>query len=193
MYTKARVHGHPIHPMLVSFPVALYTATVVTLLAHVVTGNAFWFHSAMWANLGGVVMAAVAAIPGFIDLVNLPRHSLARRTGTRHAAFNMLALALFAVSAVLLWRTGGTVAEIPSGQLRFDVTAPLVLSICGVLSTVAAGWLGWTMVQTQHVGIAPTPYVHAGSPDIEEIEDFEPREPEMPATYRERYRTTIRH
>lgn len=177
--------------MLVAFPIALYVATVVTLFVHIVTGDSFWFRAALWANIGGVCTAALAAIPGFIDLVNLPR-SRARQLGIRHAAFNVLALGLFAISAVLLYRTAGGTAMIPSGAMRFDVTAPFVLGILGSLSTVAAGWLGWEMVQKQHVGIAPARYAGADS-DVEELEDFEPRELHMPPTYRETYRTTIRH
>ena len=114
------------------------------------------------------------------------------RPSNCHAAFNVLALGLFAISAALLYRAGAA-SDIASGPFLFNVAAPLVLSICGMLSTVAAGWLGWTMVQTHHVGVAPTPFVSANSPDIEELEDFEPREPAMPVTYQERYRTTIRH
>lgn len=187
MYTKARIAGHPIHPMLVSFPVALYTATVVTLLVHVATGDPFWFRAAMWANIGGVVMAAVAALPGFIDLVSLPRHSRAQNTGIRHALFNVLALGLFVISAVILYRLSVSSAAIMGG--RVGVAAPLVLSILGLLSTLAAGWLGWTMVQTHHVGIKEPRFVRAGSAG----EEHEGYEPGMPATYQETYRTTIRH
>lgn len=178
--------------MLVAFPVALYVATVVTLFVHIVTGDSFWFRAALWANIGGVATAVLAAIPGFVDLINLPRHSRAQRTGLRHAAFNVLALGLFAISAVMLYRTAGGTAMIPGGAYRFDVTAPFVLSILGALSTVAAGWLGWTLVQTHHVGIAPSPFARTDL-DAEELEEFEPREARMPATYRETYRTTIRH
>ena len=75
MYSKARIAGHPIHPMLVAFPIAFYTATVATLLAYVGTHESFWFRVAMVANLAGIVMAVVAVIPGAIDLFALPRGS----------------------------------------------------------------------------------------------------------------------
>src|SRR5512139_304959 len=151
MYSKARIAGHPIHPMLIAFPVALYVSTVVALFVHIGTHDPFWYHAAMWANIAGVVMAAVAAVPGLIDLVSLPRKSRAQMTGIRHAAFNVLALTLFVISAVLLSRSWTS-----AGPL--DVTAPLVLSLLGVLSTVTAGWLGWTLVQTHHVGVHPSRY-----------------------------------
>ena len=164
--------------MLIAFPVALYVATAVTLIVHVATGDAFWYRVATWANIGGVVMAGVAAIPGLIDLLGLPARSRARATGVKHAAFNILALGLFAVSAVLLYRNA-------------DVTAPLALSILGVLSTLAAGWLGWTLVQTHHVGIKPAQFGRDVDPDfhVDDLDD----QTRMPASYVETYRTTLHH
>jgi uncharacterized membrane protein len=192
MQSKARIAGHPIHPMLIAFPVALYVATVVTLLVHVATNDAFWYRVALWSNIGGVVMAAIAAIPGLIDLISLPRGSRARATGIRHAAFNVLALVLFAISAVLLYRNAGTNAAVAPGPYELDVTAPLALSILGVLSTLAAGWLGWTLVQTHHVGIKPSQFGR-DVVDDDHIDEYERDHPAMPATYVETYRTTIRH
>ena len=191
MHSRARIAGHPIHPMLIAFPVALYVATVVTLLVHVGTNDAFWYRVAMWSNIGGVVMAAIAAIPGLIDLLGLPRHSRARATGVRHAAFNVLALVLFTISAVMLYRSAGTNLEVAPGPYELDVAAPLALSILGVLSTLAAGWLGWTMVQTHHVGVKPSQFGR----DIEEdeLDGLERDRAVMPPSYTETYRTTIRH
>ena len=40
MYSKAKLAGHPIHPMLVAFPIAFYTATVVTLIIYAATRDA---------------------------------------------------------------------------------------------------------------------------------------------------------
>ena len=34
MYSKVKIAGHPIHPMLVAFPVAFYTATLVCYLVY---------------------------------------------------------------------------------------------------------------------------------------------------------------
>src|SRR3954463_3176375 len=68
MYSKARIAGHPIHPMLVAFPLAFYTTTVVTLLVYIGTREAFWFRFAMVASLAGIATAVIAAIPGAVDL-----------------------------------------------------------------------------------------------------------------------------
>ena len=170
MLTKARIAGHPIHPALVAFPIAFYTATVVALLVHVGTHDPFWYRVAMWTDIAGVVMAIAAAIPGAIDLFTLPKQSRARVTGLRHAGFNVLALVLFAIGAVILWRNFHGVPD-DAGVLRLDDTAPLVLGIVGLLSTITAGMLGWALVQTHHVGIRPT---RQGSVrPVEEIDDLD--------------------
>ena len=150
--------------MLIAFPVALYVATVVALIVHAATSNPFWYEAAFWTNLGGVVMAAVAAVPGLIDLLGLPERSRARTTGIRHAVFNVLALTLFVISCIMIGRNWFNGYELSD-------TGPLVLAIIGCASTVIAGALGWTMVQTHHVGVKPTEYHGLRTP--EEVDDLD--------------------
>jgi uncharacterized membrane protein len=164
MYTKATIAKHPIHPMLIAFPVALYVTTVVALIVHVATNDPFWYRAAFWSNLGGILMAAIAAIPGVIDLVALPARSRARATGLSHAAFNVLALAMFTISAVIIGRH-------LFGSVILVDAAPLALGIVGLCSTTVAGALGWTLVQTHHVGVKPTE--HHGLRMPGEIDDLD--------------------
>lgn len=156
MKTKAAIAGHPIHPALIAFPVAFYTATVLALVGYSIGGDAFWFRVALVANIGGVAMALIAAIPGAIDLfTTIPEHTRARTTGLQHAAANVTALLLFAISAGLLWSEWRD-AIVP-GRHDLAATAPLVLSLLGLAITGVAGALGWKLVQTHHVGIDDTP------------------------------------
>jgi uncharacterized membrane protein len=164
MFTKARIAGHPIHPMLVSFPIAFYVATVIALLVFGGSHDPFWYRAAFWTNLAGIVMAALAAVPGLIDLMTLPRHSRARNTGVRHAGFNVLALALFILSDLSMATS--------LHHHTFALGMPLVLGLVGVGVTVCAGWLGWTLVQTHHVGVKPT--THAIPPErFEQTDDLD--------------------
>jgi uncharacterized membrane protein len=184
--------------MLVAFPIALYVATVAALFVHIGTHEVFWYRTALYCNIGGVAMAAVAAVPGLIDLISLPSRSRARVTGIRHAAFNVLALALFAISGFMLYRNAGSSLVPAAGRYGMDVTAPLVLSLLGILSTLTAGWLGWTMVQTHHVGVKPTRFDRAGVPledldDLDEVPAPEPRPASAPPFVEPRYSTTFRH
>jgi len=175
MYSKARVAGHPIHPMLVAFPLAFYTATVVTLLVYIGTREAFWYRFAMVASLAGIATAVIAAIPGAIDLRSLPRNSRARKAGLQHAGFNLLATGLFAVTALVLYQTW-THRTMVNGEYIFDATVPLALAVVAWVTMVIAGSLGWTLVQTHHVGIVPA-LVRPDRPSREPELDAEPVEP----------------
>lgn len=154
MYSKARLAGHPIHPMIVTFPIAFYTSTVATLLAYVGTQEMFWYRVAMIANIAGIITAAIAVIPGAIDLMALPAVSRARRIGLKHAGFHALSTGLFVVTALLLYRSWSHRMMV-DGQYVFDATVPLAMSVVAWVSMVIAGSLGWTLVQTHHVGIKP--------------------------------------
>lgn len=170
MYSKARVAGHPIHPMLVAFPLAFYTSTVVTLLVYIGTRQAFWYRCAMVACVAGIATAVIAAIPGAVDLRSLPHRSRARKAGLQHAGFNLLASGLFAVTALMLYETW-IHRTMVNGEYIFDATVPLALAVVAWVTMVIAGSLGWTLVQTHHVGIKPA-LVHPDRPS---------REPELDA------------
>ena len=172
MYSKARIAGHPIHPMIVVFPIAFYTATVATLLAYVGTREAFWYRVAMVANLAGIITAALAVIPGAIDLFSLPARSRARAVGLKHAGFNLLATGLFAITAFLLYNAWSHRVMV-DGEYVFDATVPLAMSVVAWVSMVIAGSLGWTLIQTHHVGVKPA-FIRADRPSREpELEDLD--------------------
>ncbi|HUJ58121.1 MAG TPA: DUF2231 domain-containing protein [Kofleriaceae bacterium] len=180
MYTTARIAKHPIHPMLVAFPIALYVATVVALIVNAGTHDPFWYRAAFWTNLAGIVMAGVAAVPGVIDLVTLPR-SKARRTGILHAAANVSALALFIISCVAIGESWSH-AKAFGDYSQLEVAAPLVLGLIGIGCTLVAGWLGWTLVQTHHVGIKPTTLTAKPMVAAEDIDDLDELELPMSTT-----------
>jgi uncharacterized membrane protein len=142
------------HPMLVGFPIAFYTATVATLLAYIGTLEAFWYRVAMVSNIAGIATAVIAAIPGAIDLLSLPYASRARAAGLKHAGFNLLATLLFAVTAVVVYQTWSHRVMV-DGEYAFDATVPLAMSVVAWVSMVIAGSLGWTLVQTHHLGVKP--------------------------------------
>jgi uncharacterized membrane protein len=145
MYSKVKIGGHPIHPMLIAFPVAFYTSALICYIVYGSNQNVFWFKVAVAANIAGVVMALIAAIPGFIDWLFIDKTSKAKQTGLSHMIFNVTALLCFAVTAWL---------ESPQWN---DATPELGMAIplaaIGFALTLIAGFLGWTLVQTHHVGV----------------------------------------
>ncbi|MDQ3336374.1 MAG: DUF2231 domain-containing protein [Myxococcota bacterium] len=155
MKSKASIGGHPIHPMVVVFPIALFTATVATLLAFIGTQDTFWYRAAMTAGAAGVSMALLAAIPGAIDLFSLPKDSPARATGMKHASFAVLTIGIFAASTGVMYRNWMAKTNV-DGIWQLDATVPLAIGVAGMVTLVIVGILGWTMVQTHHLGIKPT-------------------------------------
>jgi uncharacterized membrane protein len=148
MYSKAKIAGHPIHPMLIPFPITFYTVTVAALIAFTQTGDGFWFRVAIYANFAGVVTAALAAIPGAIDaLAGIPNGTRARSTALIHGGLNATTLVLFVVSLSQLWTQ--RLERVP------NVSLSLVLGCLGIVLMLVAGALGWKLVQTHHVGVEP--------------------------------------
>lgn len=72
-HSTASIAGHPIHPMLIPFPVAFFVATFVCDIVYWQTANTFWARASFWLLVGGLVMGALAAVAGLIDLLGDPR------------------------------------------------------------------------------------------------------------------------
>jgi uncharacterized membrane protein len=146
MNSRVKLFGHPIHPMLVGFPLAFYTAAVAAFLLYQLNGELFWFRVGHVANKAGVAMAIIAAVPGLLDwLLSIPRGTAAHRIGLRHLLLNLAALVLFSLTGILnagKWDETGA-----------DIRIALVLALVGLGLTIAAGFHGWTLVQHHHTGI----------------------------------------
>lgn len=146
MYSKVKVADHPIHPMLVAFPVAYYTGTLAGFAVYAANGHQFWLNAAIALSVVGAGGAILAAVPGLVDLLfGIPRASRAKLVGLAHGSCNVVALGLFIACAVIYvgnWNGPATSA-----------TLGLALSAAGVAVTVVAGALGWMLVQTYHIGI----------------------------------------
>ncbi|KRV51086.1 hypothetical protein AQ490_02470 [Wenjunlia vitaminophila] len=149
MYSKVTIGGHPVHPMLIGYPVACYTGTLVGFAVYAANGNQFWLNLAIALNAIGVGTALLAALPGLADLaLGVPRGSEAKGVGLAHAGVNVLALALFAISL-------GLYAGHWNGPAK-GTTPGLALSSAGLACTMVAGFLGWALVQDYHIGIRLT-------------------------------------
>lgn len=146
MKSKVKIFGHPVHPMLNSFPIAFYVAAFLGYLVYQNNADPFWFRLGVVANIAGVTMAIVAAIPGVIDWATIiPNKSQAKKNGLIHMVLNTVALIFFAIAAMINYDKWYDVLP--------NLDATLLLTGLGVLSTVAAGFYGWTLVQNNHIGV----------------------------------------
>ncbi len=151
MYSKAKIAGHPIHPMLVAFPITFYIVSLIAFLVYNFgSTEIFWYQIGFLATFAGVITALVAAIPGFIDWhYGIPKESAANKRGMIHAGFNVAALILFAVNA---YRLSGTWNQ-PLG----NIISLWMTALVGVALTGVAGYHGWELIATHKVGVSMTP------------------------------------
>lgn len=151
MASRASIAGHPIHPMLVVFPIGLWVASFVCDLIFLAQGTVLWPVLAFYAMAGGVIGAVLAAIPGAIDLFTMTDQRT-RRIGLVHMAINITLVALFLIN--LFWRM-----NVPVGS-----TGPIFLSLVSILLLGVSGWLGGEMVYVRGAGVSSEPFLERGEP-----------------------------
>ena len=141
--STASIAGHPIHPMLIPFPIAFFVATFVCDLIYWRTGNPGWVTATLWLLGAGLIMAALAALIGLIDVLGEPRIQ-ALRDAWYHAGGNVLAVLIELYNWYSRYNSGEA-AVLPTG---------LVLSLIVVGILLFTGWKGWEMVYRHHVGVS---------------------------------------
>lgn len=134
---QGRIINLPLHPILVRFPVALFTtALVFDLLSFMAGGRPFAIASyyAIWA---GVIGGLIAIFFGFVEYIyEIPAGSDVYWTATVHAVLNVVLVALFMVNLAV--RFGKVITPVPA--------LPLTLSIIGVGLVLISSTLGMFMV-----------------------------------------------
>lgn len=71
--SRAAVGGHPLHPMIIHFPVAALIGLVATDAAYWVTVDPFWARTGLWLAGVGALGGWVASAVGLIDLLTVAR------------------------------------------------------------------------------------------------------------------------
>lgn len=142
--STATIGGHPIHPMLVPFPIGFLVATFICDIVFWQTQGEGWALSAMWLLGAGIVTAALAAVVGYIDFFGEPRIR-ALRDAWLHMFANGTVAVLSIVSFYLRWRYGAVAAVMPWGILLSTVVFLLLLF---------SGWKGGELVFRHRVGVS---------------------------------------
>jgi uncharacterized membrane protein len=151
--TTASIGGHPIHPMLIPFPIAFFIATFVCDLVYWQTGYAAWATATIWLLGAGLIMAALAAIMGLTDFAGDSRIR-ALSDAWWHAGGNIIAVLVELYNWYARYSEGAA-AIVPTG---------LVLSLLVACILLFTGWKGWAMVYRHHVGVADRPKPVSSSP-----------------------------
>src|SRR5215212_5539446 len=97
MESKAKLLGHPVHPMLIVFPLGLFIAAVVFDALYLWRGATGFANVAYWNIAGGIVGGLLAAVFGLIDWFAIPSGTRAKRIGLLHGGSNVVVVLIFAV------------------------------------------------------------------------------------------------
>ena len=145
MTSPASIAKHPIHPMLVALPIGLWIFSLVSDVIYLMKWGGVVFNDvAFYTMAGGIVTALLAAVPGFIDYLSLPKGKV-KTMAVWHMRINLAIVALFAVN---FW-------------LRRDATPgaalPIWLSVIGIALLGVSGWLGGELVYVHGVAVETQP------------------------------------
>ena len=141
MKSRAGIAGHPIHPMVVPFPIALWIFSLASDFIYLFGfGGPVWKDIALYTLVAGVGGGLAAAVPGYLDYRAITE-PLTAKIAERHMIINVSLVLLFSINVLLRLSTGP------------HAMAPVVLSVVGVAGLAISGWLGGELVYVKGVGV----------------------------------------
>jgi uncharacterized membrane protein len=152
MHAKARLFGHPIHQMLIVFPLGLLGTSLLFDILYLATGGDHWSLVSYYMIAAGILSGLLAAPFGLIDWLAIPGETRAKRIGLLHGGGNVVVLLLF----VLSWFLRRDLPTAPGGL-------EVGLSVVGVLLALVTGWLGGELVDRLGIGVDEDANVDAPS------------------------------
>lgn len=142
MESKAKIFGHPIHQILIVFPLGLLATSLAFDIAYLSTRETIFAVVAYYMIFAGICGGLLAAVFGLIDWLGIPAGTRAKAVGLWHGLGNVLVVLLFLVSCVSRYAS----PEAPTN-------AAITCSVLGVLLAVITGWLGGELVTRLGVGV----------------------------------------
>lgn len=137
--------GHPLHPALVHFPIALFVLSFLFDTASLIDPAAGWLpRAASYLLIGGIGLALLAAIPGLADWNDIRADHPAKRLATLHMALNLIAVGLYAVNVTL---RSSTLLASPTPAV------PFLLSVIGIGLLSFSGYLGGRLIYEDGIAV----------------------------------------
>ncbi len=150
MKSKASIKSHPLHPILIGFPIAFFMGAFVFDLLSLLLNKPILTATGYYLVIAGIIGALLAAVPGFIDfLYTVPPKSSAKKRAAKHGLLNVTNLLLFVV--IFFLRRNNSI----------DLPVILAMEAVGITILSTAGWLGGTLVYRNQIGVDPR-YANAG-------------------------------
>jgi uncharacterized membrane protein len=142
MKANATALGHPIHPIVIVFPLGLLPVAAIFDGIYLYTRNGRWGDVSYWIIAAGIIGALIAAIFGFIDWLGIPERTRAKYIGLIHGVGNVIVVLLFIVS----WFMRQPNPAAPS-------LLAIILGWAGVLLALFTGWLGGELVYRLNIAV----------------------------------------
>ena len=152
MESRIKLLGHPLHQMLIVFPLGLLGAAALFDVLYLITNSGNLGLASYYMIAGGLIGGVLAAPAGLVDWLSIPAGTRAKTIGAFHGIGNVVVLGLFLAS----WFTRG---EAP----QFPATGAMVLSFAGLALAVVTGWLGGELVSRLGVGVDDGAHLNAPS------------------------------
>lgn len=132
---------HPVHPMLVVFPIGLWSFSFMCDFIFLLDGGSeIWSDMALFTMIGGIIGALLAAVPGLIDFFSIANGEV-KKIARRHMSMNLVIVAMFGLN---LWlRTGDSPY----------IASTISLSAVGITLLSFSGWLGSQLIQVYGMAV----------------------------------------
>jgi uncharacterized membrane protein len=141
--STAKIGGHPIHPMLVPFPIVCFIGALVADIAYLKYGWHGWAIGGRVLLLVGLIMAALAAVAGLTDFLGEKR--IQGSDAIKHAVANVTAVVLELINLILRWHNDAAI-----GKIGVYISAIVVLIL------LYSGWKGGDLVYKHGMGVRDT-------------------------------------
>jgi uncharacterized membrane protein len=142
MEARAKLLGHPIHQMLIVFPLGLLGTSLFFDLIAIATARPGLLQASFYMIAAGILAGLAAALFGLIDFLSIPSGTRAKRIGLLHGVGNVIVVGLFALS----WWLRRPAPSTPG-------TTAIVISAIAVAIALVTGWLGGELVDRLGVGV----------------------------------------
>src|SRR5262249_23859521 len=96
-----RLWGHPVHPMLVHFPIAIWTVATLAYVADAADMGEVAAAVGKYSNGAGLIMAMLAMVAGLLELSSIESRSKTMQVATWHMMVMATAWLCFLLPLVL--------------------------------------------------------------------------------------------
>jgi uncharacterized membrane protein len=138
--SRAKIGGHPIHPMLIPFPIVCFILMFVADIFYVRTPIHPWATASRILLVIGLIMAALAAVTGLTDFLGDKR--IQGPDAIKHMLANVTAVVISLVNLILRWHNDAVIPSIG-----------IYLSGIVVLILIYSGWKGGDLVYKHGMGV----------------------------------------